>query len=145
MVREMKFDKDKLIAIASKFINKLKGIHLDDDLGQYYFCGGNSESEIESQYNKEILLDFQTRFIKTIKNYTNWSNLRKSDKPVANHIRFLINLIVDDKTLIKKKLFKKDNNSSYIRYYIPLDIPMIDYKGFLNKYEVLHHLVELYN
>ena len=111
MGREITFDKDKLIAIASKFINKLKGIHLDNEINQYYFCGGNSDSEIESKYNKEILLDFQTRFVKTIKNYTNWSNMRKSDKPVANHIRFLINLIVDDKTLIKKKLYKKDNNS----------------------------------
>tara|TARA_R110000787_G_C13251303_1_gene429453 strand:+ start:47 stop:484 length:438 start_codon:yes stop_codon:yes gene_type:complete len=145
MVREIKFDKDKLIAITSKFINKLKGIHIDTVTGESYFCGGNSESEIESKYNKEILLDFQTRFVKTIKNYTNWSNLRRSDKPVANHIRFLINLIVDDKTLIKKKLYKKNTNSSYIRYYIPLTIPMIDYKGFLNKYEVLHQLMELYN
>ena len=145
MGREITFDKDKLIAIASKFINKLKGIHLDNEINQYYFCGGNSDSEIESKYNKEILLDFQTRFVKTIKNYTNWSNMRKSDKPVANHIRFLINLIVDDKTLIKKKLYKKDNNSSYIRYYIPIDIPMIEYTGFLNKYEFISQLMELIN
>lgn len=140
----MKFDHDELLELASKFINKLQGIHRDDETNEYYFCGGNKDSEIESQYNKEILLDFQTRLVKTIKNYTNWSNMRKSDKPVANHIRFLINLLVKDKTLIKKKLCKKENYSSYYRYYIPACIPIIDYKGFLNKHEVLHHLIELH-
>ena len=57
---------------------------------------------------------------KVFKNYHNWSNLRKSQKIVGNHIRFfLCKLEGVNKYPSTSKRLRADSNYTCKKYYIP--------------------------
>ena len=81
-MKEFCFDPEEALLITSNIINRLKNIYKDDD--GYYFYGGTTNDDIECDYNREIILDNESRLRTTFKNHHNWSNMRKSLKPVEN-------------------------------------------------------------
>ena len=111
------------LELVVKIMNNIK--HLDqDDIG-IFFWGGKKGDEIECIENKEILVDNERRMMRAFK-HRNWSNMRKSSKPVGNHLRFLLCKITGKKVYESKIV--KNGNSTARKYYIP-DCISINLKG----------------
>jgi len=115
MFKEFSLNKEDGIQLITNILRKMKSIH-DDDKG-YYFYGGTKDNDIECAENLLILEDNETRLRKTFKNHRNWSNMRKSQKPVGNHLRFLFSKINETKT--HKGICVKFGNYTCKKYYIP--------------------------
>ena len=118
---EFSFNYDDAILVCKNMINKLKNIHKDDN--GYYFYGGTKNNDIECDYNKEVLEDNESRLRKTFKNFSNWSNMRKSQKPVGNHLRFMFCKLTNQKKI--NGITVKFGVHTCKKYYIPDCIPII--------------------
>ena len=112
---EFSYNYDDAVLVSKNMINKLKNIHKDDN--GYYFYGGTKNNDIECDYNKEILEDNESRLRKTFKNFTNWSNMRKSQKPVGNHLRFIFCKLTNQKSYKGQTI--RFGNHTCKKYYIP--------------------------
>lgn len=108
-------EKSDAMVLAINMINRLKFI-LEDDNGKFFF-GGGIMNKIECDENKEILMDNEVRLRKTFKNHTNWSNMRNSKKPVANHLRFIFCKLLNIKKYNGKQV--RYGNYTCKKYYIP--------------------------
>lgn len=115
MIKPFTFSKSEAILVATNMIKKLKSIHKDDR--GFYFYGGTKDNDIECHYNKEILEDNESRLRKTFKNHANWSNMRKSQKPVGNHLRFIFCKITNQKSYAG--ILVRFGNYTCKKYYIP--------------------------
>ena len=109
------FNKSDGVLLATNMINRLKYI-LEDDDGKYFY-GGGIMNNIECLENKEVLLDNEVRLRKTFKNHPNWSNMRNSQKPVANHLRFIFCKLMNTKKHNGKQV--RYGNYTCKKYYIP--------------------------
>jgi len=116
------FDEQTAILVVNKMINKMKNIHKDDN--GYYFYGGTKNNDIECDENKEIIEDNESRLRKTFRNHNNWSNIRNSQKPVANHLRFVFSKITNQKTYPSTII--RFGNYTCKKYYIPNCITIQD-------------------
>lgn len=125
MVKQFTFNRDDAIELVGKMLNKMKNIHKDEK--GYFFYGGTKVNllteggnDIEDEFNLEIIKDNEIRMRKVFKNYHNWSNLRKSQKIVGNHIRFFLCKLENVRKYpsISKRL-RADSNYTCKKYYIP--------------------------
>tara|TARA_R100001463_G_scaffold135720_1_gene199471 strand:+ start:84 stop:464 length:381 start_codon:yes stop_codon:yes gene_type:complete len=116
------------ISLLINICSKLKNIHKDDN--GYFFYGGSkinllSEggNNIEHPDNLEIILDNEYRLRKIFKGNKNWSNMRKSQKVVGNHLRWCF-CKIDNVKYWLGKITKPIKNSSYTckKYYLPKSI-----------------------
>jgi hypothetical protein len=114
-MREFTFNYDDAINVSNNMIRKLKNINKDE--GGYYFYGGTKNNDIECDYNKTVLEDNESRLRKTFKNYSNWSNMRKSQKPVGNHLRFIFCRLTNQKKI--EAITIKFGLHTCKKYYIP--------------------------
>ena len=103
------------LRLATNMINKMENIHKDDK--GFYFYGGTKNNDIECDHNKTILEDNQTRLTKTFKYQKNWYNMRHSQKPVGNHLRFIFCKLLNCKTL--SGITMRYGDYTCKKYYIP--------------------------
>ena len=115
MVKPFTFNESEAIVVATNMLNKMKNIH-KDNFG-YYFYGGSIDTNIEVDYNKNILEDNESRLRRTFKNHTNWSNMRNSQKPVGNHLRFIFCKLTNQKSYNGQTV--RFGNYTCKKYYIP--------------------------
>lgn len=115
MVKPFTFNESEAIVVATNMLNKMKNIH-KDNFG-YYFYGGSIDTNIEVDYNKNILEDNESRLRRTFKNHTNWSNMRNSQKPVGNHLRFIFCKLTNQKSI--KGVLVRFGSYTCKKYYIP--------------------------
>jgi hypothetical protein len=115
------FNESEAIFISTKMINKMKNIHKDNN--GYYFYGGTKNNDIECPENLEVLEDNETRLRKTFKNHHNWSNMRHSQKPVGNHLRFIFSKLTNKK--IYPSITVRFGGHTCRKYYIPECIAII--------------------
>jgi hypothetical protein len=120
MVKPFTFDESEAVLVATNMINRLKSIH--KDCGGYYFYGGTKDNDIECEYNKNVLEDNESRLRRTFKNHSNWSNMRKSQKPVGNHLRFIFCKLTNQKKI--EGILVRFGNYTCKKYYIPDCIPI---------------------
>jgi len=109
------FNESDAVLLATNMINRLKFI-LEDDNGKYFY-GGGIMNNIECPENKEVLLDNEVRLRKTFKKHPNWSNMRNSQKPVGNHLRFIFCKLLNTKKHNGKQV--RYGNYTCKKYYIP--------------------------
>ena len=86
-MKSMVFDYNEALKMCENMINNMENIHKDNK--GYYFYGGTKNNDIESEKNKIVLEDNESRLKRTFKYHHNWSNMRNSQKPVGNHLRFI--------------------------------------------------------
>lgn len=72
----------KLKEMISKLINLKK--NENDEL---YFYGSRTE-QLECEHNREVILSYIPLMKKIIKGHSNWSNMKRTEKVVANHLKF---------------------------------------------------------
>jgi|TARA_R110001592_G_scaffold61375_2_gene187063 hypothetical protein len=94
-MREFTFDYEEAVLVSKNMVNRLKNIQQDE--GGYYFYGGTQNNDIECDENKSVIEDNEGRLRRTFKNFTNWHNMRKSKKPVGNHLRFIFCKLTNQK------------------------------------------------
>lgn len=109
------FNESDAILVATNMIKRLQNIHKDKN--GLYFYGGTKDNDIECPHNLEVLGDNESRLRKTFKNHTNWSNMRKSQKPVGNHLRFIFCKITNSKSI--NGVLVRFGNYTCKKYYIP--------------------------
>ena len=109
------FVKEKSIKLTKKMLSKMVNI-FEDEQGEYFY-GVINDKNIECEHNLEVLEDNESRLKKTFKNHPNWSNMRKSMKPVGNHLRFMFCKIEEKKT--HKGHTIAFGNYTCKKYYIP--------------------------
>ena len=114
MVKPFTFNESEAILVATNMLKKMKNIH--QDKGGHYFYGGSIDTNIEIDYNKEIIEDNESRLRRTFKNHTNWSNMRNSQKPVGNHLRFIFCKLNNTS---HKGVLVRFGNYTCKKYYIP--------------------------
>jgi len=114
-MKEFTFDYNEAILVSKNIIKKLKNIH-EDDKG-HYFYGGTQNNDIECEDNRIIIEDNESRLRKTFKNFSNWSNMRKSQKPVGNHLRFIFCRLTNQKKV--NGITIKFGLHTCKKYYIP--------------------------
>jgi hypothetical protein len=114
-MKQVSFNENEALLVSTKMINKMKNIHKDDK--GYYFYGGTKNNDIECPENKEVLEDNESRLRKTFKNHHNWSNMRNSQKPVGNHLRFIFCKLTNQKTYPSTLVRFGDYTCK--KYYIP--------------------------
>tara|TARA_A100001015_G_scaffold31424_1_gene34998 strand:+ start:617 stop:988 length:372 start_codon:yes stop_codon:yes gene_type:complete len=95
-MKSVVFDFNDAVKVCENMINNMENIHKDDK--GYYFYGGTKNNDIECPINREILEDNESRLKKTFKYHHNWSNMRHSQKPVGNHLRFIFCKLTNTKT-----------------------------------------------
>ena len=115
MSRVCSFNMCDGIAVVTNMVKNLDNIQRDSE-GKCFFYGG-TDNNIECLHNKTILEDNESRLRKTFKNHPNWSNMRHSHKPVANHLRFLFSKITNTKSI--KGILVRFGNYTCKKYYIP--------------------------
>ena len=115
MVKPFTFNQSEAILVATNMIKRMKNIHKDNK--GYYFYGGNIDTNIETTHNKEVLEDNESRLRKTFKNHSNWSNMRNSQKPVGNHLRFIFCKLNNTKK--HDGILVRFGNYTCKKYYIP--------------------------
>jgi hypothetical protein len=115
MIKPFNFNESDAIVVATNMLKRFQNIHKDNK--GHFFYGGTRDNDIECPYNKDILEDNESRLRKTFKNHSNWSNMRKSQKPVGNHLRFIFCKLTNQKsyggTLVRF------GNYTCRKYYIP--------------------------
>lgn len=116
MSKTFSLNKEDGIKLAVNMLKRMKEIYKDEK--GYYFYGGTKGNEIECEHNLEVLGDNESRLRKTFKNHLNWSNMRKSQKPVSNHLRFIFCKINGTKSHIGTTI--RIGNYTCKKYYIPL-------------------------
>ena len=90
-----------LVKVTMSCKNEIKKINIDPSLLD----------------DKEILEDNESRLRKTFKNHTNWSNMRNSQKPVGNHLRFIFCKLTNKTSHIGHTV--RFGNYTCKKYYIP--------------------------
>lgn len=125
MYKKFSLEKDDGIRLATKMLNSMKNLHKDDN--GIYFYGGTKDNDIECPHNLEILEDNEKRLRKTFKNHHNWSNMRKSQKPVGNHLRFMFCKLEDKK--VHQGICVRFGSYTCKKYYIPkcIELNVIDH------------------
>tara|TARA_R110002096_G_scaffold4906_4_gene22970 strand:- start:42 stop:407 length:366 start_codon:yes stop_codon:yes gene_type:complete len=108
-------NESEAVFISTKMINKMKNIHKDDK--GYYFYGGTKNNDIECPENLEVLQDNETRLRKIFKNHHNWSNMRNSQKPVGNHLRFIFSKLTNKK--VYPSITVRFGDYTCRKYYLP--------------------------
>lgn len=115
MSKTITFNKNEALLVATNMIKRLKSIYKDDK--GHYFYGGTKDNDIECPYNRDVLEDNESRLRKTFKKHPNWSNMRKSQKPVGNHLRFIFCKLTDQKSYNGHVV--RFGNYTCKKYYIP--------------------------
>jgi hypothetical protein len=115
MNKSFTFDETEALLVATNMLNKFQSIHKDKN--GLYFYGGTKDNDIECPHNKEVLEDNESRLRRTFKNHTNWSNMRKSQKPVGNHLRFIFCKLTNQKSYNGTTV--RFGNYTCKKYYIP--------------------------
>ena len=121
------YDEQVLNDNVCDMLSQLKHLYNDDN-GYYFYGGGKiphegeEGSEIECSYNKSIMETFIPKMKKIIKGHSNWSNMSKSDKIVANHIRFFCNVLTKKKMARKTMRFPKFKSFMVNKFSIPNEI-----------------------
>ena len=101
-MKDFTFDYNEAILVSKNIIKKLKNIH-EDDKG-HYFYGGTQNNDIECDDNRIIIED-------------NESRLRKTFKPVGNHLRFIFCRLTNQKKV--NGITIKFGLHTCKKYYIP--------------------------
>ena len=118
----MTFNRDDAISLCKNIIIKLENIFEDEN--GLFFYGGSMMQEIESDYNREIIEDNESRLRRVFKNHSNWSNMRKSQKMVGNYLRWIITTITNKKKIDSVAI--RFGNHVCKKYYIPDSIFNLD-------------------
>ena len=114
-MKKITFNESDALLVCTNMIKRLKNIHKDEN--GYYFYGGTKDNDIECPYNKIVLEDNESRLRKTFKNHSNWSNMRKSQKPVGNHLRFIFCKLTNTKSM--NAVLVRFGNYTCKKFYIP--------------------------
>jgi predicted KAP-like P-loop ATPase len=115
MVKPFTFNESEAIMVATNMLKKMKNIFKDN--GGIFFYGGRIDNNIECSHNQEVIEDNESRLRKTFKNHTNWSNMRKSQKPVGNHLRFIFCRLMN--TTKHNSHVVRFGNFTCNKFYIP--------------------------
>jgi hypothetical protein len=123
-------DDEKLRFNLKGLIAQLKNIYYDEEAKQHYFYGGGKiplfdeqGSELECKENLQLINDFLPIMKSCIKGHSNWSNMTKGQKKVANYLKFYIRTLTDTKHLNNKVIrFPKYKSYLVIKYFIPKEI-----------------------
>ncbi len=101
-----------------ELIKNLINLEKNED-NELYFYGGNN---IECEHNKQIINNYLPMMKKIIKGYSNWSNLKKTDKIVANHLKLFCR-ISTGKPIVKKCVrFPQFKSKMVNRFTLPVAI-----------------------
>ena len=100
-----------------QLIKNLINIETNKDTNELFFYGGNN---IECEHNKEIINNSLPIMKKIIKGYSNWSNLKKTDKIVANHLKLFCRISTGKPVLKKCVRFPEFKSKMINRFTLPI-------------------------
>tara|TARA_R100000900_G_scaffold88897_1_gene69223 strand:+ start:16 stop:423 length:408 start_codon:yes stop_codon:yes gene_type:complete len=122
-------DDDKLKFNLKGLIAQLKNIYYDENDKIKFFYGGGKiptkdclGSEIECRENLQLINDYLPLMKTCIKGHTNWSNMSKSQKKVANYLKFYLRVLTDKTLDTKVTRFPKYKSYMVIKYVIPEEL-----------------------
>ncbi len=103
-----------------EMINNLTNLKKNEN-GELYFYGSRTE-QLECEHNKEIILSYIPLMKKIIKGHSNWSNMKNSEKLVANHLKFYCRVLTGEPIRTKCIRFPEFKSKMINVFMLPSNI-----------------------
>jgi hypothetical protein len=122
------FDENEAKNLIKEICSKMEHLQFDENKNEYFFYGsgekllenGGDSVNMETDNNKNLILEYTPQIRKVFKGYTNWTHLSRFDKKCSIYLRWIINKIEKRKQYpFKSCRFPLQKDYFIKKYYLP--------------------------